>query len=155
MAEATKHLVVPSTMGVVAHQGKDRVFDLSHASAGDNQAKAIGRAVELTNATSLRINNNRLTSKGALQILENISTNLTEINLSGNVLHDYEKARELRLKSTYMSNMKEKLPVVRMHTLQDLLGRSSMSFGIEPAKPYPYMGTDPILEELNEELEED
>ena len=55
---------------------------------GDTQAKAVGRALKCTAAEKLQLANNRLNPKGALNILQNLSKNVKEINLSDNKLRD-------------------------------------------------------------------
>ena len=71
---------------------------MTNLGVGNAQAKAIGKAVKLTNANELCMANNRLSASGALDILQNISMQIHQIDLSGNVLQDYEKAKEIKMK---------------------------------------------------------
>ena len=86
-------------MGIVSHKGRNRDLDLTNMGAGNQQAKAIGKAVKLTNASRLLMANNRLSTTGTLEVLRNLSANITAIDLSGNVLQDYEKAKERKMKA--------------------------------------------------------
>ena len=78
--------IVPAPMGIVSHKGRNRDLNLTNMGAGNQQAKAIGAAVKLTNAHHLLMANNRLSTAGTLVVLQNLSTNITTIDLSGNAL---------------------------------------------------------------------
>jgi hypothetical protein len=52
-------------------------------------------AIAYSKAEKLNLVNNRLTSEGALKILEHFNANLKSINISNNSLFDLDKMREL------------------------------------------------------------
>lgn len=53
-------------------------------------------AIAYSKAEKINLINNRLTSDGALKILEHINPNLKSINISNNNLFDLDKIRELK-----------------------------------------------------------
>ena len=88
--------IVPVPLGLVSHKGDDKTLNLSNYEMGNVQAKALGVAIKYSKAENLNVINNRLTSEGALHILENINPSLKSINLSDNNLFDLDKLRALR-----------------------------------------------------------
>ena len=88
--------IVPVPLGLVSHKGDDKTLNLSNYEMGNVQAKALGVAIKYSKAENLNVINNRLTSEGALHILENINASLKSINLSDNNLFDLDKLRALR-----------------------------------------------------------
>lgn len=53
-------------------------------------------AIAYSKAEKLNLVNNRLTSDGAVKILEHLNANLKSINISNNSLFDLDKIRELK-----------------------------------------------------------
>ena len=81
---------MPLPAGLANHKGRNGEINLYNASIGNMQAKAIGNAIKHSKAEKLYLQNNRLTNKGALSILENLNQNIKELNLSDNILEDNE-----------------------------------------------------------------
>ena len=83
-------------LGLVSHKGDDKTLNLSNYEMGNIHAKAFGIAIKYSKAENLNVINNRLTSEGAIHILENVNPNLKSINISNNNLLDLDKLRSLR-----------------------------------------------------------
>ena len=85
-------------MGVVSFKGNNDELVLSNMAIGADRAKALGAAVKLAKASTLHLDNNRLTVSSSLKILQNLSTQVAVLNLSNNVLQDFDKQKELLMK---------------------------------------------------------
>lgn len=70
---AAKLPIIPSPMGVVSHKGDYKTVNLTDYSMGDQQAKAFGEAMKLSEAECLKLKNNRLTIEGAVSIISNLN----------------------------------------------------------------------------------
>lgn len=81
-----KHLS-PVPMGIVKNKGKNTEFNIAMYGMGDNYAEAFSESIGEIGVNKLNLNDNRLTQKGAKQILEKISADsLIEFDISNNKL---------------------------------------------------------------------
>ena len=96
MQNTLKLPIVPVPLGLVSHKGDDKTLNLSNYEMGNVQAKALGLAIKYSKAENLNVINNRLTSDGAYNILENVNPTLKLLNISNNSLLDLDKIRALR-----------------------------------------------------------
>jgi len=95
--KAEKLPVVPNPIGVLSRKGRNEEINIQNFSIGNMQAQALGEAIKNTVAKKLQLASNRLSTVGALSIIQNINPSVQEINLSNNTIQDKEQARQIKM----------------------------------------------------------
>lgn len=79
--------LVPSTIGLLKKDSNENSLDISHYSIGNSYADALSEGLKYTKISKLILKNNRLTDKGADDLIKNLNPEIIiEIDLSENLL---------------------------------------------------------------------
>ena len=77
---------LPVTNKLVSYKGNQMKINAKNFSMGNDRANALSSALKLTEATQVNLKFNRLSPFAGKNILENINSNILELNLENNQL---------------------------------------------------------------------